>query len=124
MTFVPNLLGIVEAARTPQMMLSLKIACEMIAANARSIAPVDEQGPHYRDMIRTFVEIGPKGMAEGHVSAYKFTSGFVEFGTINNPAFAPLRRAAEAFGNFDESASAQGELSLEFEEEAPTDVNI
>jgi hypothetical protein len=83
--------------RTPQMAALLKDRAEQVARVVRQIGPRGDSGEHYVDMIETDVGVeGPTLI--GRVSANKFTSGFIEFGTVRTPAFAPLRRAVEAVG--------------------------
>lgn len=67
------------------------------AANSRSVAPVGDDSPHYRDQIEHVVGIN-RGRYIGRVNANKDTSGFIEFGTRDTPTFAPLRRGLEMIG--------------------------
>lgn len=63
-------------------------AASKIAERAQAIAPVDSG--EYRDSIH---------VEDGLVVADSEHAVFVEFGTIDTPTFAPLRRAAiEEFG--------------------------
>ena len=98
-TFVPNMAGIRAIASSPEMQLAIMQITEMIAAAAREIAPrssIAEE--HYADEI--VVERGQDGGDfAGIVNAKNFKSNWIEFGTGQpgpTPAFAPLRRGAEA----------------------------
>ena len=96
--FVPNLAGIAELARTPQMEAAMLVIGEEVAARVREIGPRDDDDDtHYVEMIT----VAPTSAAAGfgaRVSANKFTSWWIEMGTIRTPAFAPLRRACDALG--------------------------
>lgn len=115
--FVPNPLGILEASRSVEMLLALKVVAEEIAIVARSIAPVDaddEEWGHYRDRI---VVPEPEifgGLGKAAVLATKPTSGWIEFGTgggARTPRFAVLRRAAESVaGPVTGGKGAEGEM--------------
>lgn len=97
--FVPNPPGIGLLARTPRMAAGMRAWAEYVADIVVEVAPYGEgQGGHYRDMIGVD---GPVSSAAGlgaRVNAYKFTAGFLEFGTSDTPAYAPLRTAADAAG--------------------------
>lgn len=65
---------------------------------AKELAPVRTGA--YQAGIQSRVVKDPKAGFSGQVEATHFTSHFIEFGTVNQPARAPLRRALEAvFGN-------------------------
>lgn len=85
--------------RSPQLLEVMKVQAEAAAARAREIAPVgrSKAGEHYKDMIE--VDFGiDGGVVTGRVNAKKWTSHWVEFGTIHNRAYAVLRRAVESLG--------------------------
>lgn len=109
-TFIPNQAGIAVIDQTPQMVAGMKHFAEQIADGVRSVAPVDDDADeHYIDMLEVEADI-EDGRATGHVIAMKFTALFLEFGTGApgpTPAFAPLRRGAEAAG-FRVTGGAQG----------------
>lgn len=95
---IPNPAGIALLARTPFMSAEMLDRADEVAENAKSVAPYGEgEGGHYRDMIRT-APIVAKGVAGARVNAWKFTSGFIEFGTSDTPIFQPLRKGAEMAG--------------------------
>jgi hypothetical protein len=96
--FIPNPLGIALIARTPFMAAAMVDRADEVAETVRQIAPVGPgRGGHYRDQITT-AAIVAEGVAGGRVNANKFTSGFIEVGTSDTPAFAPLRTACDANG--------------------------
>lgn len=69
---------------------------EDVAQNARDVAPVHTGA--YRDSIKTEGSVVYSDDPFGHL---------VEFGSVNNPAYAPLRRGAEAAGlRIDEDPSS------------------
>lgn len=80
-------------SRTPEMVRMVKDMTEKVAAEARANAPVGSG--NYAESIETETAV-EDGEATGRVLATDMAAGFVEFGTINNPAHAPLRRAAES----------------------------
>lgn len=97
--YVPNIRGIALLGRTPAMLAAMLARADGVAEHVRANAPVGEgNGGHYKDQIET----GPSPItsltAGARVSAKKFTSGWIEFGTEDTPAFAPLRNAADANG--------------------------
>jgi HK97 gp10 family phage protein len=64
-----------------------------IQERAQAIAPVDSGD--YRDSIKVGVaEQGDDGL-EITVYSDDWKANFIEWGTTNNPAWAPLRRAAD-----------------------------
>ena len=86
-----------QLAKGKQMLSALRQFGEKAAAEARNLGPVGDSEPHYVDMID--VDLGIEGdTALARVNANKFTSNWIEFGTEDTPAFAPLRRGAEAAG--------------------------
>ena len=96
--FVPNPVGIALLARTPQMAAAMLDRGNEVALAAASIAPVGPGGGgHYRDQIRAEAGVF-EGKAGARVNAYKFTAGFLEFGTSDTPIFAPLRTGCDAAG--------------------------
>lgn len=98
MRFVPNPQAPALLARTTEMVEFLGVVAEAAAENARGFAPV--RSGSYRDGIEGQAGI-VEGQAEGRVNARDFKSGWIEFGTGQpgpTPAFAPLRRGADATG--------------------------
>jgi hypothetical protein len=95
---VPNPLGIALIGRTPLMARAMVERAQGVADTAKAIAPYGEgRGGHYADMIDV-APIVEKMVAGARVNAWKFTSGFIEFGTSDTPTFAPLRTACDAEG--------------------------
>jgi len=64
---------------------------EEAARNAKAVAPVLTGA--YRDSIQATEEGG-----EVFVVAKDWKANFIEFGTVNNPPKAPLRRGVQAAG--------------------------
>lgn len=62
-----------------------------VIENAKRVAPV--RTGKYRDGLKV-IEQGGKVYASGT----DFKSGWIEFGTVNTPVFAPLRKGARAAG--------------------------
>ena len=96
--YIPNPVGIALLARTPLMAQAMKEKGEYVAEVAQAIAPRGEgKGGHYADQITADAQV-IEGKAGCRVNARKFTSGFIEFGTSDTPAFAILRTSADATG--------------------------
>lgn len=70
---------------------------ELSAKNVKSIAPVGDTEPHYKDMIEAQVRL-IAGRFVGRVAAHKYTSHWLEFGTVKMRPRAPLRRGVEMTG--------------------------
>lgn len=86
----------------PGTVAALRKAGERIEKEAVRFAPKRGTLPkgrrrHYADMFDTQAGIDG-GQARATVNNRHFTALFVEFGTVNNPAYAPLRRALDAAG--------------------------
>jgi hypothetical protein len=89
--FVPNPAFESQLKRADFLQDAMLEVAESIAENAVSVAPVEEGD--YREGIEAVSD------GEGAVvNANDWKSGFVEFGTTNNPAWAPLRRGCEIAG--------------------------
>lgn len=78
---------------------------EAIAERARAIAPVgsedegDDDPGSYRDGIEVQVRTGSTGRKRVAVVATDWKSILIEYGSIHNPAFGTLRKAArQSFG--------------------------
>lgn len=86
-------------ARSSQMGRAMLEGATQVLEEAQSLAPVF--AGHYKEGLR--VELSVKdGKVVGRVIADDPTGagGLIEFGSIHNPAFAPLRRALTAvFGS-------------------------
>lgn len=99
--FVPSEAGIAELFAAPEMVVAMVQFAEPAAAEARQLVPPDEDDPekfgHYADQVE--VDGGVEnGVAVARINANKFTSHWLEFGTVKMVAHAPLRRGAEAAG--------------------------
>lgn len=93
--FVLDRLGVAALARTADMLRLVEEKANEVADRARSIAPQDSGD--YVDGIE--VESGIENdVATGRVNANDWKSGLIEFGTDHTPAYAPLRKGAEAAG--------------------------
>lgn len=72
---------------------------EEMADKVRTVTgPKGESDDPYVDNIEVESGRDDKGHRFARVNAKKFTSGWIEFGTIKMVAQAPLRRAAELLG--------------------------
>ena len=85
--------------RSPEMLAAVGQAADRIATEAKRAAPREpglDKGRrrHYADMIDGQAWADSDG-ARGTVNARHFTSLLIEFGSVNNPPFAPLRRALD-----------------------------
>lgn len=95
MIFRPNPTFAAEMARTPRMQRVLLEAAQAIADEGRNAVPVgdDPRRGHIRDRIRATQQHGDTRTEIddpfGHLA---------EWGSVNNPAYAPLRRGVEAAG--------------------------
>jgi hypothetical protein len=100
-TFVPDAKGIEAILKMPELASSLGQEAKKIADKAREIAPsgVDggTYGAHYADMIHVWLGL-VSGKAVARVNAFKYTSHWIEWGSVHNPALHVLRNAAQACG--------------------------
>lgn len=93
MSFRPNRRAVAELKADPRYKRTLTQAASESARMARALAP--DGGPHlgYRETVRS-------GERDGKV-VVESTDPFahiVEWGSRNNPAYAPLRRGVRAAG--------------------------
>lgn len=91
MTFIPNPDFERELQQEPEYADGLTDIADVVVDNARAIAPVLTGA--YRD--------GLKVVRQGddvYASATDRDSGYIEYGTVDTPIFAPLRRAARMSG--------------------------
>lgn len=88
--FVINPTFVKRLVRDPSLIPPLKEAAAAAADKAGDLAPVDDGD--YRDGIKVAVGADERGVL-ARVNATDFKSHWIEFGTIDTPAFAPLRRA-------------------------------
>lgn len=94
--FIPSPTGLKLTAMTETMAQALlSLAGEPIADAAKSLAPVDEGD--YKDNIEATAGVeGASALAR--VNAFVMYASFIEFGTVDTPTFAVLRRACESLG--------------------------
>lgn len=91
-----------ELGRTPQMAKMLATKAGTAVARARQIAPRGDspEADSYRGQIEA--EVGRDAAVSRHligrVVAKKFTSHWIEWGTVKTRAHATLRRAVEGTG--------------------------
>lgn len=83
---VPELMG------HPLMAVALDRMAAHVADEARAVAPFDEGD--YHDSIEHDV-IVEEGVTKGVVYSDDYKALFIEYGTVDTPAFAPLRRGLE-----------------------------
>lgn len=92
MRFRPNRTGIAAVARGPWAAAQLATKAQVVARAVEQVAP--ERSGHFARSIRTTLpEPTPEGMK---VTVYSedIAAHIVEYGSVNNPAYAPFRRAA------------------------------
>lgn len=93
--FVPNPLFPGQLLRSTILLDDLEEQAQEIADAAKELAPVLSGA--YRDgLVGVAGQDG--GEVQGRVVGRDFKSGWIEFGTSDTPAFAPIRRAAESKG--------------------------
>jgi len=82
------------------MFAALKTYAEAVEGHAKRYAPRggSPETEGYRDQIEATVGARGRGPFIGRVNAKKFTSHWIEFGTVKMRAFAPLRRGLQAAG--------------------------
>jgi len=73
---------------------ALKEAVQGVKADAKALCPVGETG-NLKKSISTTVKRRKSGTVTAHVFTKTFYGGFVEFGTVKNPAQPFLRPAVE-----------------------------
>lgn len=89
--------GLKDLAKDPRFIAGTsKTAANQLASAARQVAP-DRTG-HYKRSIRTSTEVDEHGRPFGRVHADDIAAHLIEWGSVNNPAYAPLRRGAEQLG--------------------------
>jgi hypothetical protein len=99
MRFVPNPKFAQEIEREVEFRAGKVRVGEEVVTVAKSIAPYDAahkatpQDPHYRDTIEVKIE-GPRVW----VTTTGWTGHFIEWGTVDTPTFAVIRRACRQVG--------------------------
>jgi hypothetical protein len=96
-TYFPNPEGIKEVGFMPGMRAFTTDMASRYARVAASLTPLGQKG-----MVRRAIRVGVPGADRESVftdvyGAWSFWH-FVEFGTMNNPPWAPFRNAAEQLG--------------------------
>lgn len=89
--FVPNPAFENQARRSTEMRAAMQRAAEEAADEARRLAPVDT-GEYRASITVVTTAEGARVVADDDKATY------IEFGTSDTPAFAPLRRGTEAAG--------------------------
>jgi hypothetical protein len=90
--FRRNPRAIAELRLDPKYRLLRRAAARAAAEAARQVAPVGATGAYQRS-----IRVGEEGDVVAVTSSDAFAH-LVEFGSVNNPAYAPLRRGARAAG--------------------------
>lgn len=80
----------------PEMLRARKAVADQVVSEAEAAAP--ERSGRYKRSLRGVID-GDQVRAESDDPA----AHLVEFGSINNEAYAPLRRGAERVGRYDEA---------------------
>ncbi len=93
--YVPNPTFAAQVAASPQMRAMLEKLARDGAARVREASPY-RQGD-YRRGITFKVEL-VSGRWVGRIIAGHWSSSLIEWGSVNNPPFAPLRRGVDALG--------------------------
>lgn len=92
-----NRAALEQIKRTDEYRQGMAKIAEDLANTVRSQAPA--KTGRYRDSIKTFDTGTQQGVAAHDVAAH-----LIEFGSVNNPPFAPIRRGIRAAGlRLDES---------------------
>lgn len=92
MRFRPNPRLAQELARQPEMRRALADAARAVKTEAERVAPVGSTGRYARSFV---VGATPEGATVGNTD---FAAHWVEYGSRNNPPYAPLRRGVRAAG--------------------------
>lgn len=94
MRFTLNRAGVEQVAQSPRAAAMLTAQAAVVAGTVASVAP--RHTGDFAGSIRVApARVVPRGLA---VTVYStdWAAHIVEFGSINNPAYAPFRRAAAA----------------------------
>jgi Bacteriophage HK97-gp10, putative tail-component len=103
--FLPDPKEIAKLTLTPEMLKHFQSIADMVAQEAKQLAPVDTGA--YQDSIVGEAVLDGDGLT-ARVNAYDFKAWWIEVGTEDTPAFAPLRLGAELAG-FHVEAESGGE---------------
>lgn len=89
--FVPNRQFDEDIAKTTEYQQGMRTITSTAAGHVKDAAPV--KSGTYRSKIRTFSDGARTGIA-----AHDIASHLIEFGSVKNPAYAPMRRGVRAAG--------------------------
>lgn len=92
MTFRPNSRFTEELEATPAFRAGMAVIGQQVAHQARLVAPVGETGRY----AQSFAVIQVGGVTL--VTNMDFAAHLVEFGSVNNEAYAPLRQGVRRAG--------------------------
>lgn len=90
--FVANRRAERALTTSPRVHLILGRASRQVLGEARRLSDSER----YRNGLEAEVDRDIRGRLVGRVNANWWASGFVEFGTVNRPPEAPLRRALDS----------------------------
>jgi Bacteriophage HK97-gp10, putative tail-component len=93
--FVPDPQGLAALASTPDMATFVTHVTDSLRDTARSITP--RKTGHLADSYTTDVEHTPRGVVGTLGNTARYATP-IEFGGVNNPPFAPMRKAARSLG--------------------------
>lgn len=94
--FRPNRNVVAELQRQPQHREMLRAKADLVKDAAEHQSPIGETG----DYIHGFVVTLPAGSraVRARVGNTDFAAHLIEWGSVNNPPYAPLRRGVRAAG--------------------------
>lgn len=97
LSWEPDHLALAAVARSPEIIAELEDIRDRAAAETERIAPHGATGDYSRSIVRGPVEIRGDEVSTSYGSK-DFAAHIVEFGSVNNPPYRPLHRAAAALG--------------------------
>jgi hypothetical protein len=89
--------AVLAFAKGPQVAAELVALRSRAARETRRIAPKGPTGMYSESIVEGPVEQTAKGLATSYGST-DFAAHIVEVGSVNNPPYRPLHRAAQALG--------------------------
>lgn len=89
--FVPNPLATEQMERDPHFRFGMALVAQDVAGHVMSL------GPRKTGAFRNSIDSESDG-EQTVVRSTDIAAGFIEYGTVNNPAYAPFRRAIAAVG--------------------------
>lgn len=96
MKFALNKAGVGEVVRSPRVLAHLAGQAAVVAGSVSAAAP-HGSGHFARSITVTAVQPSLEG-AKVTVYSTDIAAHIVEYGSINNPAYSPFRRAAASLG--------------------------